>query len=76
MTNHDKRIRTNSNVLEKIAGGFPAKSPEHKALKISALAFIYVILHYEDAFDQYVENLHKPLTKSERVKLKNATKKL
>ena len=67
MTNHGKKIRENSKMLEKFAKQFPAKSPEHEALKLSAFAFAYVILHHEDEFYDYIENLHKPLT-SELVK--------
>ena len=67
--NPDVRIRANSKVLEKIAMAYKAKSPEHQALKISAFAFAYVILHHEKDFDQYIQHLHRPLTKRERLKL-------
>jgi hypothetical protein len=67
--NQDKRIRENSSVLERIAMTYPTESPEHRALKLSAFAFAYVIFNHEKDFDNYVQTLHKPLTKKERLKL-------
>ena len=61
--NPDMRIRENSKLLEKIAMGYPTKSIEHQALKMSAFAFGYVMLHHEKDFDKYVQHLHKPLNK-------------
>jgi len=69
MIDPDIRIRINSDALEKIAAAYPAKSPEHDALKMSAFAFAYVILHHEEEFDKYVQSLHKPLTVKERSRL-------
>jgi hypothetical protein len=70
MATSDARIRRNSGVLEKLAHVFPRNSPEYQALRISAFAFAYVILHHEADFDEYVETVHKPLTKQERAKLR------
>ena len=66
----DRRIRENSRVLKEIAKAFPPKSLQREALKISAFAFGYVILHHEEEFDKYVENIYKPLTKAERARFK------
>ena len=70
MSDKDSRIHNNSRVLEKIAAAFPAKSLERRALKASAFAFMYVILHHEADFDKYVKDANRPLTKTERAKLK------
>jgi hypothetical protein len=72
--NHDTRIRENSGLLEKIATAYPEKSPELQALKMSALAFSYVVLHHEKEFDKFVQNLHKPLTKRDRLRLEKLNK--
>jgi hypothetical protein len=70
MIDIDTRIRQNSSVLERISKAFTRESPEYQALRRSAFAFGYAMLHHQDEFDEYVENVHKPLTKAERARLK------
>ena len=64
------RVEANSKILETIAKKNLPSSLECNALKISALAYAFVILYHEDKFDEYVSNLWRPLSKGESKKLK------
>lgn len=70
MIDPDTRIRQNSKVLETISKDYPKNSPEREALRISAFAFGYVMLHHQKEFDGYVKTIHKPLTKVELARLR------
>ena len=73
---NNDQIEQNAEILKRIADNFPVNSEEYKALRISALAFSYVALKCEKQFDEFIDNLWKPLTPSETAKLEKITIKV
>lgn len=59
----DKNIRENCKIIETIASQYKNDSPEVRALKRVALAYIYVLIHHQQEFADYTKGQIEPLRK-------------
>lgn len=68
-----KDFENTSSILKKIAESFPAKSPEAKAIKASAHAFLFLQSHnaLKKSFNYYMAKVGKPLSKFHRMTLRD-----
>jgi hypothetical protein len=66
----EKRIYQHEAVMQKIAANYPKNSEEETALRLATLAYFFIVCHYDDKFQHYLENMSKPPTAADKKFLK------
>ena len=65
-TEIEKRIYQHQAVMKKIAANFPKNSEEETALRLAHLAYFFVLCHHDNQFQEYLANLGKPLSETQK----------
>lgn len=66
-----RQLESDAKMLESISQKYSSTSPEFSAVKRAAMALTYVVMHAQEEFATFVEEMDRDLSTEERDELRN-----
>ena len=66
-----RQLKSDAKVLESISQNYAPTSPEFSLVRRAAMALMYVVMHAQEGFAAFVEELDRDLSADERDELRD-----